>query len=111
MYEQTIGLFSNVRTISHELHPSVLRHAGLVAALRSFCEGTRDRLGITVHVAGIITSPFPQDNNVAYVKLPFLQQASRTGLGVVTVLLSPEPAQRVLPPSRNAAAWLREVME
>lgn len=43
-----------------------------------------DAVGITVHVAGIISSPFPQDNNVAYVKLPFLQQASRTGLGVVT---------------------------
>lgn len=43
-----------------------------------------DAVGITVHVAGIIRSPFPQDNNVAYVKLPFLQQASRSGLGVVT---------------------------
>lgn len=43
-----------------------------------------DAVGITVHVAGIIRSPFAQDNNVAYVKLPFLQQASRTGLGVVT---------------------------
>jgi putative ABC transport system permease protein len=43
-----------------------------------------DAVGVTVHVAGIIRSPFPQDNNVAYVKLPFLQQASRIGLGVVT---------------------------
>jgi putative ABC transport system permease protein len=43
-----------------------------------------DAVGITVHVAGIIRSPFAQDNNVAYVKLPFLQQASRIGLGVVT---------------------------
>jgi putative ABC transport system permease protein len=43
-----------------------------------------DAVGINVHVAGIIRSPFPQDNNVAYVKLNFLQQASRTGLGVVT---------------------------
>ncbi len=43
-----------------------------------------DAVGITVHVAGIIRSPFPQDKNVAYVKLPFLQQASRIGLGVVT---------------------------
>jgi putative ABC transport system permease protein len=43
-----------------------------------------DAVGVTVHVAGIIRSPFPQDNNVAYVKLPFLQQASRSGLGVVT---------------------------
>jgi putative ABC transport system permease protein len=43
-----------------------------------------DAAGITVTVAGIIRSPFAQDNNVAYVKLAFLQQASRTGLGVVT---------------------------
>lgn len=43
-----------------------------------------DAAGVTVTVAGIIRSPFPQDNNVAYVKLPFLQQASRVGLGVVT---------------------------
>lgn len=43
-----------------------------------------DAVGIRVHIAGIIRSPFAQDNNVAYVKLPFLQQASKTGLGVVT---------------------------
>ncbi|WP_367875077.1 ABC transporter permease [Luteolibacter sp. Populi] len=40
--------------------------------------------GVTVVVAGIISSPFPQDNNVAYVKLPFLQHASKVGLGTVT---------------------------
>lgn len=43
-----------------------------------------DAAGITVYVAGIIRSDGPQDNNVAYVHLPFLQQASRVGLGVVT---------------------------
>lgn len=43
-----------------------------------------DAAGITVTVSGILRSPFAQDNNVAYVKLPFLQQASRAGLGVVT---------------------------
>ncbi len=43
-----------------------------------------DAAGVTVAVSGILRSPFAQDNNVAYVKLPFLQQASRTGLGVVT---------------------------
>jgi putative ABC transport system permease protein len=43
-----------------------------------------DGAGVTVTVAGILRSPFPQDNNVAYVKLPFLQRASRAGLGVVT---------------------------
>lgn len=45
---------------------------------------TFDAVGITVSVAGIIRSPFPQDNNVAYVHLDFLQQASKSGLGIVT---------------------------
>jgi putative ABC transport system permease protein len=40
--------------------------------------------GVRVQVSGIIDSPHPQDNNVAYVHLPFLQQTSRSGLGVVT---------------------------
>ena len=43
-----------------------------------------DAAGVTVTVSGILRSPFAQDNNVAYVKLPVLQQASRAGLGVVT---------------------------
>ena len=43
-----------------------------------------EAVGINVVVAGIIRSDSPQDNNVAYVHLPFLQQASRVGLGVVT---------------------------
>lgn len=43
-----------------------------------------DAVGVTVYVAGIIRSPFQQDNNVAYVKLEFLQQASKMGLGIVT---------------------------
>ena len=42
--------------------------------------------GISVTVAGIIRSSEPQDENVAYVSLDFLQRAStsRAGLGVVT---------------------------
>lgn len=57
----------------------------LFAARRGLKTGDRfDAAGVTVTVAGIIRSPFVQDNNVAYVKLPFLQQASRAGLGVVT---------------------------
>lgn len=43
-----------------------------------------DAAGITIRVSGVLRSPFPQDNNVAYVKLPFLQQTSKAGLGVVT---------------------------
>ena len=43
-----------------------------------------EAVGVTVLVAGIISSDSPQDNNVAYVHLPFLQQASSIGLGIVT---------------------------
>ena len=44
-----------------------------------------DAAGVTVTVSGIIRSTeSSQDENVAYVNLPFLQQASRVGLGVVT---------------------------
>ncbi|HYE62063.1 MAG TPA: ABC transporter permease [Phycisphaerales bacterium] len=45
-----------------------------------------DSSGITVYVAGIIRSPHPQDENVAYVHLDFIQRAStsRAGQGIVT---------------------------
>jgi putative ABC transport system permease protein len=55
------------------------------AARRGLKVGDRfDAAGVTVSVAGIIGSDQPQDNNVAYVHLDFLQQASRAGLGSVT---------------------------
>lgn len=43
-----------------------------------------EAVGVRVFVAGVVRSPLAQDNNVAYVHLPFLQQASRVGLGAVT---------------------------
>lgn len=43
-----------------------------------------DAAGVTVTVAGIVASDEPQDRNVAYVHLDFLQRSSRSGLGVVT---------------------------
>ena len=47
-----------------------------------------DAAGVTVVVSGIIRSAeSSQDDNVAYVHLPFLQQASRVGLGTVTQFL------------------------
>jgi PAT family beta-lactamase induction signal transducer AmpG len=40
----------------------------------------------------------------------YLIMALSMAVGVLTVLLSPEPVRKVLPPARNAAAWLREVL-
>ena len=58
---------------------------GHFAQRRGLSAGDKfEAVGVNVTVAGIIESDSPQDNNVAYVHLPFLQQASRVGLGVVT---------------------------
>ena len=55
------------------------------AAKRNLKPGDRfEAVGVTTLISGIIDSPLPQDNNVAYVHLSFLQQASRVGLGTVT---------------------------
>jgi putative ABC transport system permease protein len=45
---------------------------------------TFDAAGVTVSVAGIVRSDEPQDQNVAYVHLAYLQQAADKRLGVVT---------------------------
>ncbi len=55
------------------------------AARRGLQPGDRfEAVGVNTYVSGVIRSPHPQDNNVAYVHLPFLQQASNKGLGTVT---------------------------
>ena len=49
--------------------------------------GVGDRLsaaGITVSIAGILTSDNPQDQNVAYVHLDFIQRAAGSKQGIVT---------------------------
>lgn len=37
LHDRTTALAQNVRHLSHDLHPTVLRHAGLVPALSSYC--------------------------------------------------------------------------
>jgi len=57
-----------------------------LASRRGFRAGQSfDAAGVTVTVAGVIRSPQPQDQDVAYVHLEFLQRsAARGGLGIVT---------------------------
>ena len=55
------------------------------AARRGLSPGDQfEAVGVRTYVSGIVESPLTQDNNVAYVHLPFLQQSSRVGLGTVT---------------------------
>jgi putative ABC transport system permease protein len=57
-----------------------------LAARRGFKVGQSfDSSGVTVTVAGIIRSSEPQDQNVAYVHLEFLQQAAGKGGGLGSV--------------------------
>lgn len=64
--------------------------AALVGELLALRRGYRvgqsfDASGVTVSVAGIIRSSEPQDQNVAYVHLDFLQRAAaKNGVGIVT---------------------------
>jgi two-component system sensor histidine kinase UhpB len=37
--QRTVALAESVRTLSHDLHPDVLKHAGLTAALAAHCAG------------------------------------------------------------------------
>lgn len=56
-----------------------------LASRRGFKVGQSfDSSGVSVTVAGIVRSSEPQDQNVAYVQLPFLQQSISKGLGIVT---------------------------
>lgn len=43
-------------------------------------------------------------------KTAYLVMAASMAVGVLTVLLSPEPVRRVLPKPKNAAAWLQSVL-
>jgi len=43
-----------------------------------------DAAGITAYIAGVIHSEEPQDQNVAYTALEFVQLAGRDQLGIVT---------------------------
>ncbi len=48
LQERTAAAATAVRNLSHELHPSVLGHAGLTAALRAHCAGIEHHHQVTV---------------------------------------------------------------
>jgi PAS domain S-box-containing protein len=48
LQQRTIMLAEHVRHLSHELHPGVLQHLGLVGALESHCAEFRQQHGIAV---------------------------------------------------------------
>jgi two-component system sensor histidine kinase UhpB len=48
LQERTIGLAEDIRHLSHDLHPSAIEHAGLVAALSAHCADLQRRQIVAV---------------------------------------------------------------
>jgi signal transduction histidine kinase len=50
LQQQTVALSGELRDLSHELHPGILEHLGLVEALRSRCEELENEAGVRVRL-------------------------------------------------------------
>jgi signal transduction histidine kinase len=48
LQERAAGLVEEIRQLSHELHPGVLQHVGLVAALQAYCEEFEEEYGLAM---------------------------------------------------------------
>jgi signal transduction histidine kinase len=57
LQQRVFGLASDIRQLSHQLHPAALEHAGLIAALKSFTTEFSQLEGITVKLT------VPESNN------------------------------------------------
>lgn len=61
LQRQAMQTADSVRSLSHELHPAALQHAGLLPALRELCaqygRGELMRAALTVHVTDIRVTP------------------------------------------------------
>jgi len=68
MHERAATLAQNVRHLSHDLHPTVLRHAGLPASLNSYCAelGRAHGTNLTCSVDGDIGSISPEASLCLY---------------------------------------------
>jgi two-component system sensor histidine kinase UhpB len=61
LYDQTADLFESVRALSHQLHPSLLRHAGLVPAMQALCSTFRRQYDIALEFHPQIVEPITPD--------------------------------------------------
>ena len=92
LQNRTIDLAEDIRHISHDLHPGVLRHVGLVAALESHCGEFAKQ-----HAIGVVVSAEPElgviDAEMALCLFRITQEALRNiakhaGAHQVDVILS-----------------------
>ena len=88
------------------------QHQAALAA----CYQTGYRLAMIWAGAGVlwVAARVAGTNETAYQHVAwqtaYLVMAASMSLGLITVLLSPEPAQRAIPPARHLRAWLQEAL-
>ena len=75
LQQRVIGVANATRQLSHDLHPGVLQHAGLVAALRGHCAEFGTQHGIDVKLSTDGVDGVPQD--VALCLYRVVQEALR----------------------------------
>ncbi len=68
--ERTIALSNDIRNLSHELHPAVVEHLGLCAAIRVYCREFQRREGIEVEfVPRNVNGRFPTKVELALYRI------------------------------------------
>ena len=89
--ETTITLTNDVRTLSHQLHPAVLEHLGLVTALESYISNFKDEEQIDVQFTadtGDVRIPFQTSICIYRVAVEALRNVARhSGAGSAAVSL------------------------
>lgn len=76
MCEKLQSVLSDIAHLSHELHPSTLKHLGLPAAIRVLCEDVTNTHGIDVKFADV-NSPEPPSKDTALCFYRIVQEALR----------------------------------
>ena len=89
--ESTNRLTDDIRSLSHQLHPAVLEHLGLVTALESYIESFKDEEGIDVNLIADVGQeriPFQSSICLYRVAVEALRNVSRhSGSSTATVSL------------------------
>ena len=89
--ENISRLTDEIRSLSHQLHPAVLEHLGLVTALESYIETYKDEEGIDVHLIADVGEekiPFQSSICLYRVAVEALRNVSRhSGASKATVSL------------------------
>ena len=79
LQDQALQLSTEIRRLSHELHPGLLRHAGLVAALRQHCRELSDAGLLDVTLDAPVDLP-PPSVDISFCLYRIAQEALRNAI-------------------------------